>query len=61
MQLFWIMLTILFIGLKLTNQIDWSWWLVLLPMYGGIAFMAALAVAYAALSFMTKWPFKSKS
>lgn len=24
-------LTILFIGLKLTGHIDWSWWLVLLP------------------------------
>ncbi|WP_407893482.1 hypothetical protein [Lacticaseibacillus sp. N501-2] len=25
------MLTILFIGLKLTHVIAWSWWLVLLP------------------------------
>ena len=25
------MLTILFIGLKLTNVIDWSWWWVLSP------------------------------
>lgn len=25
------MLQVLFIGLKLTEQIDWSWWLVLLP------------------------------
>ena len=25
------MLTILFIGLKLTNTISWSWWLVLAP------------------------------
>ena len=27
------LLTILFIGLKLTNYIGWSWWLVLLPLY----------------------------
>ena len=27
------LLTILFIGLKLTHYIDWSWWLVLLPLY----------------------------
>ena len=27
------LLTILFIGLKLTNIIDWSWWLVLMPLY----------------------------
>lgn len=25
------LLTVLFIGLKLTGYIDWSWWLVLLP------------------------------
>jgi hypothetical protein len=27
-------LTILFIGLKLTHYIDWSWWFILLPLYG---------------------------
>lgn len=27
------LLTILFIGLKLTNYIDWSWWVVLSPMF----------------------------
>lgn len=27
------LLTILFIGLKLTEYIDWSWFLVLLPFY----------------------------
>jgi hypothetical protein len=26
------LLTLLFIGLKLTGDIDWSWWCVLLPM-----------------------------
>ena len=26
-------LGVLFIGLKLTNIINWSWWLVLLPLY----------------------------
>lgn len=30
------LLGIAFIVLKLTNVIDWSWWLVLLPLYGGI-------------------------
>jgi hypothetical protein len=30
------LLTIVFIVLKLTNFIAWSWWLVLLPAYGGI-------------------------
>ncbi|MFA6278404.1 MAG: hypothetical protein WC622_16775 [Pedobacter sp.] len=37
-------LTILFIGLKLTNYIDWSWVLVLLPLYGGIAFVFGSAI-----------------
>ena len=27
------LLTLLFIALKLTHQISWSWWLVLLPAY----------------------------
>lgn len=27
------LLGLLFIGLKLSHQIDWSWWLVLLPLY----------------------------
>lgn len=28
------LLTIAFIVLKLTGYIDWSWWLVLLPLWG---------------------------
>lgn len=28
------LLGILFIALKLTGVIDWSWWFVLLPVYG---------------------------
>ena len=31
--MFFKLLTILFIGLKLTHFISWSWWLVLLPLY----------------------------
>lgn len=27
------LLTILFIGLKLTNHIDWSWWWVVSPLW----------------------------
>ena len=38
------LLTILFIGLKLTNYIDWSWWWVTLPFWGGIALLAGLGV-----------------
>lgn len=31
------LLTVLFIGLKLTGYINWSWLWVLAPMWGGIA------------------------
>ena len=27
------LLTVLFVGLKLTNYIDWSWWWVLAPLW----------------------------
>lgn len=39
------LLTILFIGLKLTNNIDWSWWWVLSPIW----IVALLFVAIVAL------------
>jgi hypothetical protein len=38
------LLGLLFIGLKLTHYIDWSWWLVLLPLYGPVA--VAVAVVF---------------
>ncbi len=31
------LLATLFIGLKLTNYITWSWWWVTLPLWGGAA------------------------
>lgn len=36
------LLTLLFIGLKLTGYIEWSWWLVLLPTWGPLAFFGSL-------------------
>jgi len=30
-----ILLFVLFLGLKLTNQIDWSWWFVFMPLIIG--------------------------
>ena len=35
-------LGILFIGLKLAGIINWSWWLVLLPLYGPLVAAPAL-------------------
>jgi len=36
------MLTILFIGLKLTGYINWSWWLVLFPLWIGLALVIGI-------------------
>lgn len=47
------LLTLIFITLKLTGNIAWSWWLVLLPFYGPIAlagvFMLVTVLVAAAL------------
>lgn len=56
------LLGLLFIGLKLTNMIDWSWWWVLAPFWGCIALVAALVAlffgglfAIAALKDLWQW------
>lgn len=38
------LLGILFVGLKLTGNIDWSWWWVTLPFWGGIALFLSVAL-----------------
>lgn len=38
------LLGVLFIGLKLTNQIDWSWLWVLVPFWGPIGLVAIVLV-----------------
>jgi|WetSurMetagenome_2_1015567.scaffolds.fasta_scaffold986247_2 hypothetical protein len=38
------LLGILFIGLKLGKVIDWSWWLVLLPLYGPLLIILTLII-----------------
>lgn len=40
---FVVLLTLLFIGLKLTGYIDWSWWWVLSPFW--IEFLIIIVVA----------------
>ena len=42
------LLGIVFITLKLTGFIDWSWWLVTAPLWGGVA-VAALVLVIAML------------
>lgn len=39
-------LTIIFVIAKLAGIIHWSWWLVLLPLYGGLAFMLVLLLVF---------------
>lgn len=39
------LLGLLFIGLKLTGFIDWSWWWVLLPFYGGFILWLIVVVS----------------
>lgn len=49
MQLgFFSILTLIFITLKLTEVITWSWWLVLLPAYGGVLFMLIVIAIFIA-------------
>lgn len=35
------LLGVLFVGLKLTGFIDWSWWWVTAPFWGGVAVVLA--------------------
>ena len=48
------LLTIVFVTLKLTHVIDWSWWFVLLPLYGPTALVFAvfliLSITYCIVS-----------
>lgn len=43
------LLGIVFVILKLTNVINWSWWLVTLPFWGGFALLAILIIVLAFL------------
>ena len=45
MQLgFFSLLALIFVTLKLLGYIDWSWWLVLLPAYGGLVILLILFI-----------------
>ena len=53
------LLTILFIGLKLGGVIEWSWWFVLLPLYGPLACVLVILLVMAIMaSFAGKSKFK---
>lgn len=40
------LLAIVFITLKLTDVIDWSWWYVTLPLWGDLALVACVGVLW---------------
>ena len=61
------LLFLLFLGLKLTNQIDWSWWWVTAPLWGGIAivllitvFVMLLVIIITAFRYIFNIPLKNK-
>lgn len=43
-------LTLIFITLKLTGFINWSWWWVLLPLYGPLALVLAIVLIVLAIA-----------
>lgn len=40
------LLGVLFVGLKLTGFIDWSWWWVTLPFWGGLALFLVIGLIW---------------
>lgn len=45
------MLAILFIGLKLANYIDWSWWWVLAPLWLPLSVAVFILLIFAIIAF----------
>ena len=45
-------LGILFIGLKLGKVIDWSWWWVTVPFWGGLGLIIAISLYVFILTFI---------
>lgn len=46
-------LGIVFIVLKLCGVIDWSWWLVTLPIYGGFLLWLIFVIIFAIIAYIT--------
>ena len=51
------LLFIAFLVLKLTEVIDWSWWWVTAPLWGGVALIIAILVLFMTPIFLN-WLFK---
>ena len=48
------LLGVAFIVLKLTNVIDWSWWWVTLPLWGGWAIVLVVLFVIGIIALMAK-------
>lgn len=48
------LLGLLFVGLKLSNVIDWSWWWVTAPFWGGFAVLAFLLLVWGGVILIQK-------
>jgi phosphotransferase system glucose/maltose/N-acetylglucosamine-specific IIC component len=48
------LLGLIFITLKLTNYIDWSWWWVLLPIYGIVIFAVIIFIIVVIIGYLNK-------
>ena len=46
------LLLLLFIGLKLSGQITWSWWWVFVPLWGTVAIIFAIIIMAFILAVM---------
>lgn len=49
------LLGIMFVGLKLTGFIDWSWWWVTAPFWGPAAVVSAFVVGAFAVTLLIVW------
>jgi len=52
---FWGALALMFIAFKITGFIDWSWWLVLAPIWGPIALLAAIMLLFITWASVLDW------
>lgn len=48
------LLGVLFVGLKLTGYISWSWWWVTAPFWGGLAVVGVVLIAVGLLFCFTR-------
>ena len=51
-------LTLVFITLKLTGFIDWSWWWVTAPLWGGAAVILSIALLFVLFRYVISAVFR---